>query len=53
LPHLKALNCFEVFGKFDNANLEILAAILPKSQLEEFETRCDHNDKDLLKLLAK
>ena len=34
-------------------NLEIIDAILARSQLEKFITLVDHNETELLKMLAK
>ncbi len=55
-PHLKVFTCRDSYWGRDNidANLEIAGAILSRSSLlEEFSTRADHNETDLLKLLAK
>jgi hypothetical protein len=55
LPHLKELSC-SPYGKEGAGNdlkVEIIYSILARSQLEEFVTGADHNETELLKLLAK
>ena len=51
-PRLKFLESDETNFKLE-PSLEIAKLILAKSQVEEFVTIHDHNETDLLKLLAK